>query len=224
MKHTLLILLSILLINNLNAQKIGAFAGSNLNNNYTLQLENNNHHYNTNYNPGLGFSAGLCFDDIKLVRLPIKFTFRFSQYNGEITEENSGIGGGANLSVNYKKNSFGVGFYPINIKIKNNTCISFGVVKETLINEKIEGSKQYWGMNVGSYTTSFNEDSIKLSLNGSIAFVGTISFEKEIANGFYIFPQFTTQIGLTQEIQHYYVDFKPKAIRFFFEVGLYKKL
>ena len=66
----------------IQAQNIGVFGGVNMMTNYPFQ--ESNYHYYTHFMPKVGYSIGIEFNDLKISKIPIKFTSKLVKYNGNI--------------------------------------------------------------------------------------------------------------------------------------------
>ena len=219
MKILVSIIVILALVQSIQAQNIGVFVGVNTMNNYPFQKSNE--HYYTSFSPKIGYSIGVEFDDIKIATIPIKFTGKVVNYNGDISHENSGLGGGYELDISQENYCLSIGLHLINNKSSSPLQLSLGIEYSILLSEKFNGRAKTWSMSTGVENKLIYENSFKLNTTKKIAIIGMIGYKKEIATDLYIEPQFSVLVGITKELQ----IFEPvRTLKYLLEIGISKNI
>ena len=203
----------------IQAQNLGVFVGVNMMDNYPFQKSNE--HYYTHFSSKVGYSIGLEFDDIKIARIPIKLTGKIVKYNGNISHENSGLGGSYNFDVSQENYCLSMGLHLLKNKSSSPFQFSLGIEYSLLLSEKFNGSTSLWTTSTVTEYETIDENSFDLNMKNKFAIIGTIGYKKEIMTGWYIEPQFSVLAGITKELQL----FDPvRTLKFLMEIGISKKI
>jgi hypothetical protein len=219
MKKLVSIVVFLAMVLSIQAQNLGLFAGVNMMDNYPFQ-ESNDHYY-THFSPKVGYSFGLELDDIRIVKIPIKFTGKIVKYNGGISHESSGLGGSYNFDVNQENYYLSMGLHLLKNKSSSPLQLSLGVEYSILLSEKFTGSTKTWSTSTAVENKTIDENSFDLNMKNKFAIIGTIGYKKEIMTGWFIEPQFSVLAGFTEELQLFDPVY---ALKFLLEFGISKKL
>jgi hypothetical protein len=226
MKVAIFKIFLLLIISNSFGQTVEISCGANRNNYFDLQRENG--HFITEYNPDFGFSFGLSISDFKIDTLPMRISLLIDNYKGGFYTTNSGLGGGNTTEAKVNKTTLGIGIYPLNVSIRNNFHFSFGGEVGLKLFDQTSGYKSSWRMGTPityPYTYTYmtiENDSVKINKNLVFGISGRISYDIRIKENWYINPQYKFYFGLTDEFEN--TEAKIKSMRHSFLIGIIRKL
>ena len=220
MKKLILGILLSFCISSLIGQSLEFFGGTSINTFYDFQK--NDGHFNSNYEPGWGYTLGIAFDYKGLPELyPLRFVLRFDHYSGKLYTRNGGLGGSSSTNANIEKSCIDFGIYPVIIKINKNLKINIGGEFSFLISEKKSGNR-FWHVGPDYGENNLEDEPENLSSDFNFGIVVLITYRTKISEGWYIVPQYQFYWGLTNEFTHIQAD--TKSIRNYLLIGISKDL
>ncbi len=201
------------------AQYLGVIGGGNINSIYNSRNEHTTHN-----SERAGYSVGIACDVFKIAPVQLRITGRFHQFYGNISGRSGGMGGGSTYVFDYNKQNISFGLHLLNKRDDTKLRYSLGIEYYYLLDEKFTGSRRFSSMHASDFNT-FDESSYSLSEKGIIALTTSFGIEKNLSPTMYIIPQLSLHLGLKNEFSEsqYYLG-KPKALRFFFEVGIFRRI
>lgn len=201
------------------SQKLELFGGAS--NNVFHDYNNGDGHYESSYNSGFGYCAGVGVDSIKIDWLTLRFTLQFDQYKGELTASDGGLGGGFTTIANINKSIISLGVFPINFRFFQRLDLNFGFLISTLINESYTGTSSGWAMDQPNWSYNLEDKYSQYSSKIYFGLQGRVAYDFKLAKSICISPQYLYYFGLSNE----FVEFpkETKAMRHYFCVGLKKK-
>jgi hypothetical protein len=218
--QAVILLLLILSFLNSYGQLLEFFGGPNTNRFYDLQK--NQGHFDAKYTPGLGYSIGLGIQDIKLDQLSIQCFFKFDHYTGDIDIRTGGMAGSISLKAGISKDVIGFDIYPLNFVVRKNLRLSLGGEFNYLLQGKVAGYRNSWMITGAGNYVNLDNDSIHLSKNSNWGLIGCISYDLEILKDWFIVPQYSFYLGVTEEFRDF--EAMTKSYRHYLWVGIVRKI
>ncbi|NOR87648.1 MAG: hypothetical protein GQ527_08575 [Bacteroidales bacterium] len=196
------------------AQEIEFSGGLILNHYYEFVDENP--HYSSEYEKGLGYSIGFSgqniFDDSPY---PMKFGLEFQYYTGSANIRSSGLGSGGSSIVDIKNSSLGLNLFPFCLKPVKNFSLNLGVSFDFILNQVIEGERYSWLMGSANTKTEFTE---KGDFYVGISLLLQIGYKIHLQDHWYVVPQYQAQVGL------FPIYNSTKSFRNIFGIGIVRML
>jgi hypothetical protein len=224
MKKLLLIYILFLIVcSQIAGQNLEIFGGANGNILYSFRNNRNSGDLTTTkYSFGMGYNMGVGLDDIFLDSIPLRFTLHVVNYGGIINSSWYSLAGSGSTKAIIKNYKIEYGIYPLNFllfskKLKINIGLEFG----TLIHNKTEGYKSVGQYGYPNTNISLNDSSVEINRKQSLGLSGRIAYEINIANGWFIVPQYSLYIGLSGEFKE--IDVNPSSFRQYLEIGIEKR-
>lgn len=161
-------------------------------------------HNNSEYtSPGYVFSLGIAIDEIKIDSIPCPWRFEilYTHYNATFKSTTGGLGGASTVEATASKDLIGIGFYPLNFKIKELVKLNFGIQFDYLVHSRISGNESSWQM--GQYSTNNEIDPKSNDYDKTIGFgfSSRIAFQIPINARFKILPYYQFFMGFSNEFR-----------------------
>jgi hypothetical protein len=220
MKTTIFEILFFLIISNSLGQTVEFSGGANRNKFFDLERQDG--HFITEYNPDFGYSFGISISDFKIDTLRMRISLLIDNYKGNFYTTNGGLGGAYETEAEVNKTTMGIGLYPLNISIRNNFHISLGGEFSLKLFDQTSGHKSSWRMGAPSTYMKIENDSVKINKNLFFGISGRISYDIRIKENWYIGPQYKFYFGLTDEFEN--TEAEIKSMRHNFLIGIIRKL
>jgi len=200
-------------------QKIELFGGASKN--IFHDYHKSDAHYNSSYNSGLGYCAGIGIDSIKIDWLTLRFTLQFDQYKGKLDVSDGGLGGGYTTVANVDKSILSLGVFPINFRFFHRLDLNFGFELSGLIYESFNGTSSGWIMNQPNWSYNLQDKYDHYSSKVYFGLQGRIAYDFNLSKSIWISLQYMYYFGLSNE----FVEFpnETKSMRHYLSIGLKKK-
>jgi hypothetical protein len=218
MKKILFLIFS-LYVGSLYSQSLELAAGVDINTFY--QVGNNSYHYTSTYTMGPGFVVRGAYNISERHKIPIRLTIAYDKYQGDLSAQNSGLGGGYYLDAQIDKSVLMFGVSANVLKPTNNLNLSFGLDFSVLLAESVDGTERFWSQD-STWTRDMTESYKDYNSSSYFGLNATISYDFHITDEISIFPQYTFYLGLSKELTKF-PDFT-KSIRQYFCIGIKKKI
>lgn len=209
----------------LHSQPMDIYGGANRNMYFGV---NNSGHFNANYQPGNGFSAGIGIDSIKVDWLMMRFSLQFDRYNGNFTASDGGLGGGYTTTANVEKSVISLGAFPLNFSIKKRLDLNFGIEISRLINESFSGNYYSWmmestpsGMQAVGKSEDLNTLYKSFSSRNNIGLKARMAYDIALTKRLCLVPQYAYYFGLSKEFIRF--PEATKSMRHYFCLGIKRK-
>lgn len=220
MKAAILEILLFLVISSSFGQAIEISGGANRNKYFDLQKKGG--HYITEYTPDFGYSFGISVSDFKIDTLRMRISLLIDHYNGKIYTTNGGLGGASTTEAQVFKTTMGIGFYPVNISIRNGLNFSVGGEFGLRLYDRTSGYKSSWRMGAPSTYMTIENDSVSINKDFFFGLTGRISYDFRLKENWYISPQYRFYVGFTDEFEN--TEAKIKSMRNNILIGIIRKL
>lgn len=217
------VLISFILLSSMSlwAQNLELFSGLSINNFY--DLEKDNPHTSGSYSGDNSFMIGLGIDDIKLGKLPLRFTVGYNKYGGVISAGSGGMGGHQSTRVDVTKSVLNFGIYPVNLKLFGGLELNIGFEWSQLLQEEFSGTISSWSMdNMTPTTKKFEDLHDKFSKKSHNGVSIRLARDIMITDKWSISPQYVCYIGLAKEF--YAISRNVKSIHHNIAIGIQMKL
>lgn len=201
-------------------QKIELFGGQNRNTFFDSGQTSG--HFNSSYNSGLGFIAGIGLDSVKVDWMTMQFTLQFEKYSGELKASDGGLGGGNSTQASIDKSIITLGVFPLNFRILKSINLNFGLEISRLIDESFIGTTGGWMMGKPNWSENLQD---KYSRYSSLTYFGIrsrISYDFLLTQSIFISPQFSYYHGLSREFDEF--PQQTRSRRYSFGIGLKKEI
>lgn len=213
-----LICISIILmasfIINVSAQKIEFSSGLVLNHFY--DLVDDDPHYSSEYENGLGYAIGFSAKDIfKDNSYPLKMGLKFQYFTGSANIKSGGLGGGNSGKVKLKNSSIGFEIFPLCLSPFKSFHFNTGVSIDFLVNQLIEGKRYSWNIEGDNTVKEISE---KGDFTVGISLLFQMAYEIHLKDNWYIVPQYQAQLGF------FNIYRSTKSFRNVFGVGVVMRL
>jgi hypothetical protein len=177
-----MLILILLTVNTVaSGQRIEVFGGANT---HRLRIKDNRY-YPTSYTGEYGYTMGTGLANIRILRVPVRFTLQAESNQTVFKSSSGGLGGGYTLSVESHRTMITTGFYPLNFRVARHLLLHFGFETSLLV----------------AHQSTLHEHSFSLSGNPPVK-EGYI--EKEVARGFLF--GFVTEAAWHQRIiEHWFL-------------------
>ncbi len=204
-------------------QKIELFGGQNKNTFYNSGQVSG--HFNSSYNSGLGFIAGIGVDNIKVDWMTVRFTLQFENYSGELEASGGGLGGGNSTQVLIDKSVITLGIFPLNFRILKRIDLNFGLEISGLVDESFSETTGGWLMGQPDWRDNLQDKYSRYSSLIYYGLRGKISYDYLLTQSIFISPQFSYYLGLSTEFNEFNEFPKQtKSMRYAFGIGIKKKI
>lgn len=216
---TILFLFILFIHTNLPGQNLSFFAG--LNGTILHDYQSFEGHYNSSYQPGLGYSLGVGIDSIDWFWWNIPFNIKFERYGALLYASAGGLGGGYWVDGRVDKSILTLGIYPFNFRIKPNFKLSIGTEMSYLLAEQSQGKYGSW---IGGQTPqagALKEKYPRYSRQTYLGLGANLSYDWPISPSLVLAPYYTYYFGLSNEFREF--PNITKAMRHTFGVALRKR-
>jgi hypothetical protein len=148
----------------------------------------------------------------------------FDNYKGGFSVTNGGMGGASTTTDQVRKNTLGLGLYPLNFKLFNKVEFNLGGEFGFLISDITTGKMSSWnygGGEPGSYkSTLTNIDNHAEQINNSkyFGFCGIVSYHFKISEKWLLSPQYKCYYGIKNDFKD--VEASIKSLRNNFSIGI----
>lgn len=196
---------------NLHAQQF-EFASALMKNSFFNFRKEDPHNYSEYTSPGVAFSFEIAIDEINIDSIPCPWRVEilYTHYDATFKSTTGGLGGASSVDAAASKDLIGIGFYPLNFKIKERIKWSFGFQLDYLIHSAISGRESSWLM--GQYDTNIEIDpkSNDYDVTIGFGFSSRIAFQIPINTKFKILPYYQFFMGFSNEFK---IQTQMKGIR-----------
>ena len=221
-KYFILKLLFVFLGFQSHAQKLEFSGGVNRNNYFDGNKDQ--HHFESEYHPGYGYSFGIGISEIKKGSSPPRFALRLDRSTGKIYTHKGSLASGYTTEAEVAKTTLGLGFYPFNFKVLKRIQFSIGMDLSFRISDKTSGYKKWWeGSQIvrGGYMTIDN-DSMSINNNVFFGISGRVGYLFNINEKWGLLPYYRFYMGVTDEFKN--TEAEIKSMRHSFEIGIVRNL
>jgi hypothetical protein len=201
-------------------QKIELFGGQNRN--IFFDSGQASGHFNSSYNSGLGFIAGIGVDSVKVDWMTMQFRLQFEKYSGELKASDGGLGGGNSTQALIDKSIITLGLFPLNFRILKSIDLNFGLEISRLLDEYFNGTTGGWMMGKPNWSENLQD---KYSRFSSLTYFGIrsrISYDFLLTQSIFISPQFSYYHGLSREFDEF--PQQTRSRRYSFGIGFKKEI
>ena len=216
---TILFLFILFIHTNLLGQNFSFFAGLN-----GTVLHDYNYfqgHYNSSYQPGLGYSLGVGLDSIDWFWWNIPFNVKFERYGAQLLASDGGLGGGYWVDARVDKSILTLGIYPLNFRIKPNFKLSIGTEMSYLLSEQLQGKYGNWILGQTPKEGNLKEKYPRYSRKIYLGLGANLSYNWPISPSLVLAPYYTYYFGLSNEFREF--PNTTKAMRHTVGVALRKR-
>jgi hypothetical protein len=188
------------------------------------QTNKDDFHYNSSYDPKLGFCAGISADSIRLGWFKLRFTLQFDQLNTDLKASYELLGGGKTTKATVDKSMITLGFFPVNFQFFHHFAVNLGVDVSGLIHENFRGTTSgYQSGNPGwNWSKDLKDASDHFSARINLGICGRIAYDFRISNVLSVSPQYQFYYGLTPEFDAF--PDKTTSMQHYFCIGIKKKM
>ena len=183
--------------------------------------EDQNGHYQSEYENGGGFALGATLDGVRFDSLKLRFSVGLEIYRGAFSASDGGLGSRNTTYADVDKALFTLGFYPINFRILKRIDLNIGLEFGTLLCEKVDGRSRF--------SSGFEHSDLAIKdkyprFNNQFALgaKAAISYDICINDNLTIFPQYAYYFGLLSEFSEF--PTKTKSRRQYFSIGVKQTL
>lgn len=185
----------------LPSQNLSFFAG--LNGTVLHDYHSSQGHYNSSYQPGLGYSIGVGVDSIDWFWWNIPFNIKFEHYSAQLFASDGSLGGNYWVDGRVGKSILTLGVYPLNFRIKRNFKWSIGTELSYLLNEQLQGK---YGSSILGQTpqeTTLEEKYPHYSRKIYLGLGTNLSYDWPISPSLILTPYYAYYFGLTNEFREF---------------------
>lgn len=178
------------------------------------------------YSSGSDFFISFGCRQMNLDGLQVGCTLTYERYGGELYAYSGGNGGGTTTEAIVQKSLFSLGLFPFDRRIYKQLNVHLGLVYSIRISESYSGT--YKGNYVFDSTLNFEQDLNEKydSFNASsyLGAVAGVAYDIALTESLSLSPQYSTYIGLSDEIGVSEYQRNMRSMRHYFGLGLKKKI
>jgi hypothetical protein len=201
-------------------QKIELFGGQNKNTFFNSAQTSG--HFNSSYNSGSGFFAGIGVDSVKVDWMTMRFTLQLEKYGGKLEASDGGLGGGNSTHASIDKSIITLGLFPLNFRILKKIDLNLGLEISRLLDESFNGTIGGWMMGQPNWSENLQDKYSRFSSLSYFGIRGKISYDFLLTHSIIISPQFSYYYGLSGEFDEFPTE--TKSMRYSFGLGLKKEI
>lgn len=208
----------------LSGQQFELFGGPVKNTFYDFM--NKDGHFMSSYNSGLGYSAGIGMDSVKVDWLTIRFTLNIDKYGGNLDASYGGLAGGSGTKATISKSLVSLGIYPINFRILKRIDLNIGMEMSGLIDESFTGIVSGWSLQIPgwypeSYSYKLEDENKRYSAKNYFGLQGRIAYNINLSPAIILAPQYSYYFGMSNEFDEFPQE--TKSMRHYFCLGIKTK-
>lgn len=218
----LLNLLIVLIITNqqVNAQNAEISTGINYHSFFDLQEQNP--HFQSQYESQFGPTISLGISKIKYEFLTLAFNVDYSSYGGTLSVTDGGLGGSFSTEGSITKSRFGVTLYPLCLSLPKKIEFRLGINTSFLLDEEFEGVRSGWLMGSPEWSLPFSNDDTEWSSKTTWEARGMLQYPIRINDEWSIIAEYRFCLGLSSEFSTFTGETRSMKHELLF--GLSKKL
>lgn len=160
-------------------------------------------HYNSSYQPGLGYSLGGGVDSIDWFWWNIPFNIKFERYGAQLYASDGGLGGNYWVDSRVDKSILTLGIYPLNFRIKPNFKLSLGTEMSYLLAEQLQGKYGSWILGQTPQTGALAEKYPRYSRKIYLGLGANLSYDWPLSPSLVVSPYCTYYFGLSNEFREF---------------------
>jgi hypothetical protein len=216
------LIIGLIFINHLTlfSQNIEVYGG--LDKNTFFDFKQNNGHFYSSYNSGLGYAFGIGIDNLKMDWLTFRFTLNYDKYGGKIKASDGGLAGGYTTIAEIDKSILSLGIFPVNFRLFDRLDLNLGFEVAGLINENFKGTTSGWLMGEPDWSFELNDKYERFSAKTYFGLRGRIAYDVNLSDRLSVSPQYSYYFGLSPEFAEF--PDATKSMKHYFCIGIKRKI
>jgi hypothetical protein len=175
-------------------------------------------HFNSSYNPDLGYAFGVALDSVRLDTLFFRFSLQFEHYSGYVKASDGGLGGRSTVNLNFNKSLISLGIFPLNFRIIQRIDLNIGFELSVMVQESFSGTMSGWSMNNPSWSYDLKERYSQYNNRVYFGFKGRLAYDFKVSESIWLSPVYMYYFGMSREFDEFPKD--ARSMRHYFCVSL----